>query len=200
MPGPRRIGVYGGTFDPVHRGHLAAAGAARDALDLDLVLFVPAGDPYHRDPPEASGADRLAMLEAAIADEPRFAVSAVDVERVGPTYTIDTLRDVHARHPDAELVLLLGSDALSALPGWREPGAILELASVCAFAHPGDALVPPTLALPGLADRIVLLPVDPLPVTATAVRASVAAGAPLDGLVSPPVAAYIAEHRLYGAR
>lgn len=190
----RRIGVYGGTFDPVHLGHLAAAHAALTACALDRVVFVPAGDPYHRSAPHASARDRLAMLEAATIGEPRFSVSVVDIDRPGPTYTIDTLRDLHAQDPDAQLVLLLGSDALAALPTWRDPEGILAMASVCAFAHPGDPLTRPPLD-----GDIVLLPVEPLPITATAVRAAIAASAPTTALLPPAVAALIAERGLYGA-
>lgn len=191
---PPRIGVLGGTFDPVHRGHLAAALAAADALQLDRVILVPAGDPYHRDAPAASGEDRLAMLEAAIADEPRLATSRVDLDREGPTYTVDTLRDLHAEHPDAELVLLLGSDALVALPGWHDPQAITALATIAGFARPGQEL-----ARPDLPGALVLLPFEPLPVSSTLVRAAIAEGRELDGLVPPQVAEIIRGRRLYGA-
>lgn len=191
---PARIGVLGGTFDPVHLGHLAAARAAAAALELDRVILVPAGDPYHRDAPVASGEDRLAMIDAAIADDALLATSRVDLDRAGPTYTIDMLRDLRAVHPNDELVLLLGSDALAALPAWREPRAITELATIAAFARPGQELQRPDL--PG---AFVLLPFEPLPISSTQVRAAIADGRPIDGLVPTPVAAIIRERRLYGA-
>jgi nicotinate-nucleotide adenylyltransferase len=188
----RRVGVFGGTFDPIHLGHLAAARAAAEALALDLVVFVPAGDPYHRDEPQAKGADRLAMLEAAVQDDPLFRVSRVDLDRPGPTYTVDTLRDLQREFPDARLVLLLGSDALTALPTWRAPEEILTLAEVAGFARPGEALL-----APGMDADVTLLPMEPLPISATLVRGAIARGEALDALVPKSVIAVIADRRLY---
>lgn len=191
----RQIGVFGGTFDPIHCGHLAAAKAAAQALELDLVVFVPAGDPYHRAPPKASGADRLAMIKAAIAGEPTFVVSRVDLDRAGPTFTIDTLRDLRREFVDASFVLLLGSDALKALPTWRDPAGIAALAQIAAFARPGEALLDP-----GTDSEVILLPMAPLQVSATMVREAVAHGKSVVDLVPAEVAALIAERHLYEVR
>ncbi len=130
-----RVGVFGGTFDPVHIGHLAIALAALDSVPLDRVIFVPARrSPLKDRDPVASARERVAMLEAAIADEPRFQVSMVELERDGPSYTIDTLESLRR---EGELFLILGSDALAGLPRWRTPERIRELATILVAARPG---------------------------------------------------------------
>jgi len=130
-----RIGVYGGTFDPIHVGHLAIARAALDGAKLDRVLFVPARrSPLKESGPVASADDRLAMLEAAVRDEPRFAISRVELEREGPSYTVDTL-DALAK--DGELYLILGSDALSELSRWKSPDRVRKLAKILVARRPG---------------------------------------------------------------
>lgn len=191
-----RIGILGGTFDPVHVGHVAAAIAAADALGLDEVLLVPAGEPWHRSEPRAPGPDRLAMCALAAEGDPRLGVSAVDVERPGPTYTIDTLRDLARERPGAQWSVLLGADALASLAGWRDPAGIAAIAQVVGLARPGEALADP--GIPGV--HPVLVEIPPVPVSSTLVRHAVAAGEPLDGLVPPAVAGYIAGHGLYRAR
>ena len=130
-----RVGIFGGTFDPVHVGHLAIARAALDSAHLDRVLFVPARrSPLKTTAPVASEADRLAMLEAAVKDEPRFSVSRVELEREGPSFTVDTL---NALRGEGELALILGSDALADLPKWRSPERIRQLATLLVARRPG---------------------------------------------------------------
>lgn len=130
-----RIGVFGGTFDPVHVGHLAIAQAALDSAKLDRIVFVPARrSPLKERGPDASEADRLLMLQAAVKGEPRFAVSRVELEREGPSYTVDTLE---ALRPEGELFLILGSDALADFPRWRSPDRIRALAKVLVARRPG---------------------------------------------------------------
>ncbi len=130
-----RLGVFGGTFDPVHVGHLAIALAALESAKLDRIVFVPARrSPLKGRGPAAGEADRLLMLEAAVKDEPRFAVSRVELEREGPSYTVDTLEALRA---DGELFLILGSDALADFPRWRSPERIRALAKILVARRPG---------------------------------------------------------------
>ena len=130
-----RVGVFGGTFDPVHVGHLAIALAALQSLRLDRIVFVPARrSPLKGAPPAASAADRLAMLEAATKDEPRFSVSRIELEREGPSYTVDTLEALSA---EGELFLILGSDAVAELDRWRSPERIRALATILVARRPG---------------------------------------------------------------
>lgn len=135
----RRLGLLGGSFDPIHLGHLLIAEEARAALGLDRVLFVPARrSPFKPALPEASDPDRVAMIEAAIADQPAFALHRAELERPPPSYTIDTLRALRpAPGEAAELWLILGSDALAGFGGWREAAAILDLARLAVFERPG---------------------------------------------------------------
>src|SRR5690349_4586501 len=135
-----RIGVFGGSFDPVHRGHVLLAECCRAQAALDRVAFVPAArQPHKPHSPRASDGDRLAMLELAIAGHPEFAASPVELERGGVSYTVDTLRAITAQEPGAKLYLLLGADSLADLPTWREPAAICALATPLAVSRPGWA-------------------------------------------------------------
>jgi nicotinate-nucleotide adenylyltransferase len=184
-----RLGVLGGSFDPVHHGHLIAASTLREKLELDAVLLVPAGQqPFKRDGHGASGAERAAMAELAVAGEPGLAVDRIEVERAGPSYTVDTLAALRAGRPDAELVLLVGADAAAELPAWREIGRIRELSRVVVFTRAGaDA---PTLDVP-----VVTIPA--LEISSTDIRARVQAGLSIRYLVPETVAAYIAANGLY---
>ena len=198
MPRPR-LGVFGGTFDPIHLGHVAIVRTVRDALDLDLVIIVPAGHPWLKPaPPEASAEDRLAMTRLAFAGEPRTEVSRVDIDRPGPTYTVDTLRDLRAAHPEQgpdarQWCFITGADALNTIDQWREPDALIEMAHLVGVQRPGHPA--PTPAIP--ADAWSLVMMDPVDISSTDIRARVRAGEPIDHLVPKAVAAYIAEHRLY---
>ena len=147
MGDPERIGVYGGTFDPIHRTHLDVARAAMQHAGLDRVIYVVAGTPPHkRRRVNASAEDRFAMVKAALAAEPAMEVSRIEVDREGPSYTVDTLRQLQAEHPGARLYLIVGSDSLADLPGWRDPEGIVTLARLLVVPRPGARpVVPPPL-------------------------------------------------------
>jgi nicotinate-nucleotide adenylyltransferase len=186
-----RIGVLGGTFDPIHIGHLAAASEVFAALSLDLVLVVPAAEqPFKRGAEVAAGQDRLAMARMAVAADPRLEVSAVDIERGAPTYTIDTLSDLDAAYPGSTWFFVTGADALARLDEWRDSERLRELATFVGVTRPGYD-VPA-----GLSD-IPLVEVPALGVSSTDVRRRVSLGLPIRYLVPDVVADYIGEHHLY---
>ena len=195
-----RLGVYGGTFDPVHRGHLAVARSVREAYDLSRVLFIPARQSPLRDPPQASARDRLAMVRRAIEGMPGFEASAIDIERPGPSYMVDTLQGLAVQHPGPELFLILGADAVGELPAWREADRILAAAQIIAVPRPGHtAEIPPeVLALHPRADRRIhrhrMPPVD---IAASRIRAARARGRSVEAWVPAAVAEYIAARDLY---
>jgi nicotinate-nucleotide adenylyltransferase len=200
-----QVGVLGGTFDPIHVGHLAVARAARRELGLDEVLVVPAANPPHKlGVPMAPADDRLAMVELAAAGEPGIAASRIELDRPGPSWTVDTLAalldDARAAGRDVALTLILSADAFAGLPTWHEPARLLRLARVAVAPRPGHAL-PSLDGLPAdlrdLAGSTVFLEGPNLDVSATDIRRRVAAGLPIDGLVAPPVARYIEAHHLY---
>ena len=197
-----RIGIFGGTFDPVHLGHLAAAEEAAYRLDLARVLFVPAHhQPLKDRAPRASNADRLAMLERAIDGNPRFAVSAAELERPVPSYTIDTLRELRKHHgPDCHMCLLVGIDAANTLNRWREPAELLRLARLVVMSR-GAVREPDWAVLRSLApdaeQRVDLLAVPNVDVSSSDLRRRVAAREPIRYQVPEPVRAYIEERGLY---
>ncbi|MEW5992420.1 MAG: nicotinate-nucleotide adenylyltransferase [Chloroflexota bacterium] len=206
IQGPRtRIGILGGTFDPVHRGHLEIADAARTALDLERVLFLPAGTPPHKpDGADAPAADRVAMVELAIAGHPGFEVSRVDVDRPGPSYTADSVERIAAaeraagREPD--LVLIMSSEALAELPGWHEPDRLLATCRVAVVPRPGHPRPDPAwiqATFPGQADRIVAIDGPRLAISSTDIRRRIAARRPVRQLLPDAVARYIVDHGLY---
>ena len=197
-----KLGILGGTFDPPHVGHLRLAEAALDYLSLDRVLFVPAGEPWRKTGREITPSEqRLAMVRLAIEGCPQYEVSTLEVDRPGPSYTVDTLGDLLARHgPEAELYLILGEDALLDLPNWREPQRIIALAWLAvALRSPGRDLEVTELeeAIPGISRRLRVLPMSYVDVSGTALREWLCKGVDLKGLVPPPVEAYIKAHRLY---
>jgi len=199
-----KLGVLGGTFDPPHAGHLTLGEVALSHLALDKVLFIPAGEPWRKEGQEISLAeDRLAMTRLAVAGNPRFEASAVEIERPGPSYTVDTLGDLLARHgPETELYVILGQDALLDLPNWKEPRRIVALAWLAvALRSPGRDLDVTDLeaAVPGISRRLIVLPMSYVDVSATALREWARKGADLRDLVPPSVEAYIKEHALYQA-
>jgi nicotinate-nucleotide adenylyltransferase len=197
--GPERIGVFGGTFDPPHLGHLALAEWAREALPLDRVLFVPAGAPPHKRGARTPVAHRLAMTRLAIRDSAAFAVSTLETRRRGPSYTVDTLRALAAAHPGAHLTLLVGADMFATLGSWREIGAIARLARIAVAARPGVRRVRAGAWARG--GRGVRWLANPgLEVASSAVRARARAGRSVRFLVPDAVARYIARHRLYAGR
>src|SRR5207245_10082930 len=138
MARAQRLGVMGGTFDPIHHGHLVAASEVAQFFTLDEVVFVPTGQPWQKDARKVSPSeDRYLMTVIATASNPRFSVSRIDIDRGGPTYTIDTLRDLQAERPDADLFFITGADALSQILGWRDSDRCVELAHVIAVTRPG---------------------------------------------------------------
>jgi len=196
--GARRLGVLGGTFDPPHLGHLALAEWARAELGLERVLFVPAAAPPHKRRALTPLARRLAMTRLAVRGNPAFAVSTLEARRAGPSYTVDTLRALAAREPDAELWLLLGADTFAALGTWREPRAIVRLARLAVAARPGVPRPrPPAWMRGGLGVRAFDNP--GLAVSSSALRARVRAGRGVRYLVPDAVARFIAAHGLYRA-
>lgn len=185
-----RIGIFGGTFDPPHLGHWLAAVDAADVLALDEVVWVPAAQqPLKAGISSADAAHRLAMTRLAVQGDGRFSVDAVEIERGGVSFTVDTLRVYRERYPDAALFLLLGSDAAASLPKWREPEAIQVLAEIVVLTRGGDIVELPT-GVRALATRRVDL-------SATEIRERVSAGRSIRGFVPDAVAAYVAAHGLY---
>lgn len=180
-----RIGVFGGTFDPPHLGHLLLAEAARDRLALDKVLFVPARVPPHKRARRVTpAATRLALLRAALAGT-GFSVSTLELDRPGPSYTVDTLERLGARHPRARFWLLVGADSLAELPTWRDPERILALAILAVADRPGAAS-PPT-SLRRHARRVIHLGNSPVQIASSDVRRRVARGRSIRFLVPPAV-------------
>jgi nicotinate-nucleotide adenylyltransferase len=194
-----RIGVLGGTFDPFHVGHLAAASVAIDCADLDRVIFVPAAQPPHRPPAVAPTQDRLEMCKLATSDDARFAVSDVEVKRAGPSYTAETLDELHSLHPDAELFLILGWDAASLFHTWHRPERVRELASIVIVGRPGStAPQAADLQAAGLdGDGVVLCLGQTPAISASEVRRAVAAGESIARMVPEAIARYIETHHLY---
>lgn len=187
-----RIGVMGGTFDPIHHGHLVAASEVAQSFDLDEVVFVPTGIPYQKDK-VTEGEHRYLMTVIATASNPRFTVSRVDIDRDGPTYTIDTLRDLKAARPDAELFFITGADAIAQILGWRNHDDLWQLAHFVAVSRPGHVLS--TEGLPS--EDVSQLEVPALAISSTDCRARVRAGNPVWYLVPDGVVQYIAKHHLY---
>ena len=193
------IGILGGTFDPVHNGHLAAAGQLRAVADLDQVWLMPNATPPHRSSaPVAKAADRMRMVELAVAGHAALLASRLEVERGGISYTIDTVRQLAREFPGRRFALLLGSDAALQIRSWHEADALLGEASFVIFNRPETALAPQTLHELGFAparSRIVHL--DTPTIAAHQVRDRLARGAPIDDLVPAAVADYIRAHDLY---
>jgi nicotinate-nucleotide adenylyltransferase len=195
------LGVLGGTFDPVHNGHVAAAEAAVECADLDEVVFVPTGNPPHRPPAEASPAQRLEMCGLATADEPRFAVSDIEVKREGPSFTLDTLLALRGANPHAELFLVLGWDAASQFRSWHRPDEVLQLAPIVVVSRPGrHAPEEADLLSAGLDPARIVLCARPTPsVSGSEIRRAIAAGKSIAGMVPAAVERYIAARHLYRA-
>lgn len=193
-----RIGILGGTFDPIHVGHLAAAKAAMECADLDRVIFIPSATPPHRGPAEAGADQRLEMTRLAVAGEPGFEVSDLEVHRGGSSYTVDTLRELQAAHPGDRLFLILGWDAAQLFHTWREPAEIRRLASTIVVARPGSgSLTGDALAAAGLGEGDSVCERETPDISASELRESFARGEPVGDCVPPAVERYIAEHGLY---
>ena len=201
----QRWGILGGTFDPPHLAHVALAAAARDALHLDTVLFVPAGDPWRKAGKAISPAShRLAMVQAAVEDLPWAEVSAIEIERNGPTYTLDTVSELSKR--GGTWWFIVGEDALHDMPRWHEPHrliASIRLAVARRDLDVIDAVQQPLLTpdllvgLPGIADRVDEVPMPLLDISASDIRARITGGLPTDDVLDAKVRAYIDEHGLY---
>jgi nicotinate-nucleotide adenylyltransferase len=191
----RRIGVMGGTFDPIHHGHLVAASEVAHIFALDQVVFVPTGEPYQKDDRKVSPAeDRYLMTVIATASNPRFSVSRVDIDRPGPTYTIDTLRDLRdASGPDADLYFITGADALENILTWHDVDTLFSLAHFVGCTRPGHRLTGA-----GLPDgKVSLVEIPALAISSSECRARVAAEEPVWYLVPDGVVQYIAKRHLY---
>lgn len=198
---PQRIGLLGGSFDPLHIGHLILAEEARDQLDLSLVYFVPAGDPPHkRDRRLAAVEHRIRMVQLAIAGNPQFQVSRVDADRPGPHYTVDLVHLIKQQiPPQAELFFLMGFDSLRDLPTWREPQKLIAACHLVALTRhetpvDWDAL---ETKLPGVRERVTILDMPELEIASHDLRARVQTGRSIRYLVPEPVCDYIGRHQLY---
>ncbi|KQB85057.1 nicotinate-nucleotide adenylyltransferase [Corynebacterium oculi] len=192
-----RMGVMGGTFDPIHHGHLVAASEAADQCGLDEVIFVPTGQPWQKAGKGVSAAeDRYLMTALATAEDERFSVSRIDIERAGATYTVDTLRDLSAQFPQAELFFITGADALSGITSWREWEEALSLAQFIGVTRPGYELTRGDLP-PEYGERITLVQAPALDISSTQCRRRCRAGRPVRYLVPEAVARYIEQNGLY---
>jgi len=198
---PTRLGVMGGTFDPIHIAHLAIAEEVRVRLALDRVLFVPARvSPLKVGNTHATGDDRYRMVELAIVDNAGFQASRLELDRSGPSYTVDTLASLRKAYGDeAALYFIMGMDALEALPYWRHPDQIVRLARLVVIARPGYEAdwVALERAIPGLREATEVIDTLRLDISSSELRERVRQGMPIRYLVPAPVEAYIREHRLY---
>ncbi|MCW2164638.1 nicotinate-nucleotide adenylyltransferase [Microbacterium hydrothermale] len=190
-----RIGVMGGTFDPIHHGHLVAASEVAQSFDLDEVVFVPTGRPWQKDDVTESE-HRYLMTVIATASNPQFTVSRVDIDRAGPTYTIDTLRDLQEQRPGAELFFITGADAVAQILSWRNHQELWDLAHFVAVSRPGHVLT--TEGLPS--ENVSQLEIPALSISSTDCRARVHRGHPVWYLVPDGVVQYIAKHHLYRSK
>jgi nicotinate-nucleotide adenylyltransferase len=197
-----KIGVLGGTFDPVHLGHIMVAEEARASLKLSEVLMVPAGQPLLKVPHPITPAEhRLQMLRLAVADRPYFKVSAMEIERPGPSYTVDTMVELRQQYGgEDDIFFIMGWDSLAQLPEWREPSRLIRMCYVVAVPRPGyprpdlEAL---DKRIPGISKQVVILEKPHIDTSASAIRERAAQGLSLRHLVPEPVAAYIRQHKLY---
>ena len=188
-----RLGVMGGTFDPIHNGHLVAASEAAAAFNLSEVIFVPTGEPWQKTRKVTKSEDRYLMTVVATASNPRFKVSRVDIDRAGPTYTIDTLRELRYLHPDADLYFITGADAIAQILSWREVNQIWDLAHFVAVSRPGHQMTLPEHP----EGAISVLEIPALAISSTDIRQRVSAAKPVWYLVPDGVVQYIAKHSLY---
>lgn len=196
-----RVGVLGGTFDPIHYGHLAAAEEVRGALELECVIFVPARiSPHKLDQTSTPARHRLAMTRLAVASNLHFRVSTVDLDRAAPSYTVDTLAQLQMEQgPRAELYFIVGLDSLAELATWHDPARLIQLCRIVAVSRPPYEYDPAALerALPGVTDRVVLLRIPLLDIASSDLRRRVREGQPIRYYVPPTVADYIRAHKLY---
>jgi nicotinate-nucleotide adenylyltransferase len=189
-----RVGIMGGTFDPIHHGHLVAASEVASLFGLDEVIFVPTGEPWQKGHREVSPAEhRYLMTVIATASNPRFLVSRVDIDRAGPTYTIDTIRDIADQRPAAELFFITGADALAQILSWKDAEDVLKLARFIGVTRPGYELSDEHLPT----DTVTLIDVPAMAISSSGCRERVVAGRPVWYLVPDGVVQYINKHHLY---
>ncbi len=197
-----KIGVLGGTFDPIHNGHLAVAEEVRSRLGLSEILFVPAGRPWLKgDTPISPAELRVEMVRLAVADKPYYKVSTMEIEREGPSYTVDTMGELRAQiGVGNELYFILGWSSLAELPQWKEPARIIRLCKLIAVPRPGyprPDLRSLDTSIPGLSRSVTLLDKPEVDISASDIRDRVAQGQSISGLVPEAVEGYIEEHKLY---
>ncbi|MDD5038893.1 MAG: nicotinate-nucleotide adenylyltransferase [Dehalococcoidales bacterium] len=197
-----KVGVLGGTFDPIHNAHLIMAEEVKNQLNLAEVLFVPAGHPWLKEGNPVSAAEhRAEMVRLAIADKPYFKLSTMEIDRVGPSYTVDTIAELRAQlNTGSELYFILGWDNLAQLPKWREPSRLITMCRLVAVPRPGYSL--PDLeelgaAIPGLSRRLILLDKPEVDISATGIRSRIAQGQSISHLAPASVERYIRQHKLY---
>jgi nicotinate-nucleotide adenylyltransferase len=197
----RKIGVLGGTFDPIHYGHLAAAEEARVRVDLEKVLFVVAGLPPHKLDEEVTPVEhRLAMVQIGIASNPYFELSRVDVDRSGPSYTVDTLSILHEKWGQGtEVFFILGIDSLLEVPTWHQPERLIKLCRLVAVARPGFEVDMSQLedSIPGISSRVEIIDMPEVDISSSDLQRRVKEGLPIRYQVPESVEGYIREHRLY---
>jgi len=197
-----KVGILGGTFDPVHLGHLAVAEEARERLNLAVVLFVPTGQPWMKKGNLITPAEhRVEMLRLAIADNPYFKLSTIEIERGGPTYTVDTITELKKQYDaDDELFFILGWGSMVNMPKWHEPSRLVQMCRLVGVPRPGYSA--PDLGsleavIPGITKRVILLDKPLIDISASAIRERVAGSQPISDLVPDIVSGYIKKHRLY---
>ena len=190
-----RLGVFGGSFDPVHLGHLKAAESAKSSLQLNKVLFVPAGHQWQKTG-SASSADRLAMLQLALNGHKGLEVSTVDIDRDGPTYTVDTLQDLAEAYPQSELFFLLGTDAFAGLDTWHRADELFKFATLVVINRPGVPVSVPRVA-EGKPSGYLVLDLPTIDLSSTEFRQKYGLDLDCSGLLDPDVLTYIREHGLY---
>jgi len=196
------IGVLGGTFDPIHNGHLIVAEEVKTRLNLAEIIFVPAGQPWLKaERPVSPAEHRLQMLRLAIADKPYFKLSSIEIERTGPSYTVDTITELRDKlGSEDELFFILGWDSLAELPQWREPSRLIKMCYLVAVPRPGyprPKLKTLEVIIQGLSQRVMLMKKPEIDISASAIRERVARGLSVRHLVPEPVNRYIKEHKLY---
>lgn len=198
--GRRRLGIFGSAFNPPHTGHLILVAEALWRLDLDAVLIVPTGEPYHKESSRDPGREeRLALAREAFSGEPACEVSDIETRRSGPSYTVDTLREVASQEPEAELFLLLGADAALGIPDWQSPQEIFEISQVAVAPRPGVEQAEVEAAIDGIGGvgRTTFFTMPRTDITATLIRERIAAKEPFGHLVPQRVAERIREKGLY---
>ena len=200
-----KLGIFGGTFDPIHNGHLVIAEHVRVTMGLERVLFIPAGHPWFKaNRPVTEARHRLEMVKLAVAPNPKFEVSDIEVRREGPTYTIDTLTELRETMGEAvEFFVILGTDALNELHRWRAPGEVLDMATIIGVARPeADAVDREALESirDGASEEIVLVDGPRVDISAVSVRQRMVDGLQVDGLIPQVVHSYIERHGLYGRK